>query len=337
VSVVDSTQRLEWEITKQEFESCEFGKKIKSPDFNIQMGSEKSKWKIHMWPKGYKEENRNEVCLGLQLKSEASYAVKYSCAFKTEDGYWPNDFVQNLYGNTGKWHTNPTTFDNQNGKKKSIGRAGKIHDLLEFGGNKVTLVATLVIYSEGRGYLKHKKIAENFVYNLRSLSRKEKYEHFSDFTIICGVKQFKCNRSVFAVMSSVFETMLMNDMFSEKHENSVSIKDSSAEIVEVMIEFISSGVIPKDIDVKAMDLIYLADKYDLKDLIQVCEESLAENISVDNAIETLIVLDRHVPKSKHRTKILAFIKVEKAKVVKVPDWKKFVVNYPDLVTDIFLA
>merc|ERR1719319_1128077 len=129
----------------------------------------------------------------------------------------------------------------------------------------------------------------------------------------------------------------MNDMFSEKHENFVKIEDSSAEIVEVMIKIMSSGVIPKDINAKAMDLIYLADKYNVKDLIQVCEDSLAENISVDNAIETLIVLDRHVSKSKHRKKILDFIKVEKAKVVKVPDWKKFVVNYPDLVTDIFLA
>jgi len=339
VSILDSTHRFEWEVTKQKFETYNFQESMESPVFNVQMGSEKSKWMLALCPKGLQEKNRNNVFMGLKLlPADVNYNVKVGFRVKTKGGYWPNDFVEDLYGN--KSHSvlssQVKTFDG-NGFLKNRKWHTQISSTEIFRGlfieKKVTVVAVLVIYAQGKVYLQHKERADNFVDNLRSLSR---LELLSDF-IICGDKQFKCHRAVLASMSSVFQAMLENEMFMEKHENFVKIDDFLPEIVQAMLEFMSTGDIPEGMKDKALDLIRLADKYDLQDLVKVCESSLADNISVQNVIESLIVLDLTVPKSQHRQKLINFIKTEADHVVKHKDWKNFLQHYPDLVTEIFLA
>merc|ERR1719186_697400 len=99
-----------------------------------------------------------------------------------------------------------------------------------------------------------------------------------------------------------------------------------------MLDFISNGDVPQHIAEKAIDLIALANRYDLQDLIKICESSLVNNLTADNVIETLVAIDLHVPKSQHRQNILDFIKKEAANVVKSSHWKKFLEKYPDLVS-----
>ena len=76
--------------------------------------------------------------------------------------------------------------------------------------------------------------------------------------------------------------------------------------------------------------------YRLDLLTVACETSLLNNLTPDNAVETLITIDKlkHISKQEHRLKVLAYIKKEADEVVKSKDWKKFVQNYPDLVTEI---
>ena len=71
-------------------------------------------------------------------------------------------------------------------------------------------------------------------------------------------------------------------------------------------------------------------------MIKICENSLVNNLTAESVIKTLIAIDLHVPNSKHRQKILDFIKAKAAEVVKSSYWKEFYVKYPDLVTEIFL-
>ena len=66
-----------------------------------------------------------------------------------------------------------------------------------------------------------------------------------------------------------------------------------------------------------------------------CEKSLAK-VSVENSINNLIIIDRYIPGSIIRSRILKFIKVNAKEIVKTKDWKKFVQCYPDLVTDVFV-
>merc|ERR1719186_1389359 len=127
--------------------------------------------------------------------------------------------------------------------------------------NKITVVATLRIYVDRNEHIKKREREKNFVSSLRSISD---LDSLADFTIICGGREFKCHRNILASMSTVFRAMLLNLQFVEGNENSVTIEDSSPDIVETMLEFMAKGVAPRDIDEKAIDLIALANKYDLQ-------------------------------------------------------------------------
>jgi len=121
----------------------------------------------------------------------------------------------------------------------------------------------------------------------------------------------------------------------------VNIDDSSPEIVEALLDFISKGLIPSDIDDddKAIDLIKMADMFGLDLLTKACETSMMKNLSPDNALEALIIVNElnHISKAEHREQIVAYIKQEAARVVVTENWETFLRDYPSLVTEIFLS
>ena len=60
-----------------------------------------------------------------------------------------------------------------------------------------------------------------------------------------------------------------------------------------MLEFLYGGVSPKDLAVTAMDLFTIADKYDVKELVEMCEKHILDNIDADNVIDTIILAEQH--------------------------------------------
>ena len=53
--------------------------------------------------------------------------------------------------------------------------------------NKITVVASFVIYVEGDKYRNHMEVADEFVDDMRSASS---LQNLTDFTIICGKRLF---------------------------------------------------------------------------------------------------------------------------------------------------
>ena len=145
-------------------------------------------------------------------------------------------------------------------------------------------------------------------------------ENLSDMTIICSGKQFPSYKVLLASRSKYFEALFRH----EPRKKKVQIEDTSPEIVEAMIDFMSKGLFSSDIDIKAADLIEVADKYRIELLSKVCLTSMVDKITHDNALETLITVEKlkHISKSENCEKILSFIKKEKNKIVKGENWKK---------------
>merc|ERR1712096_269167 len=214
--------------------------------------------------------------------------------------------------------------------------AGSIEDFLKLflKDNKINVVVTLRFYVDRKAYINKNRRERNFLKNIRSISD---LDALADFTVVCEGREFKCHKVILASMSTVFKTMVLNDQFVEKQKNTVTIEKASADIVEAMLEFMSKGVVPSDIEEKAIDLIDLADRYNLQDLIEICENYLVDNLTVESVIETLIAFDLHIPNSQHRQKILDFIKEEAVEVVRSSHWRTFMEKYPDLVTEIVLS
>jgi len=340
VSVIDTTQQLEWEVTKEAYDNCAFPQRLTSPVFKIQVGKEESRWQMKLLPKG--GENKQTLFRLELLPSNIKYFVNWNLAVKNSDGKFHADVVEMLYANSNSLNNVKYTgksFDgNSDAKNRRVTLAYRNNDvkfpLSDGSQDMITLVVTLVIYVEGEKYIPQRDMATNFVDGRRSISD---LDMFSDFTIICGGKHFKCHRNILASMSTTFKTMLTNDSFVESKELVVEIFDSTPKIVEAMLYFINNGIIPANIHAIAFDLIHLAQKYDLQDLLKACERSLANNMTVENVIDTLITLDLYVPTSEFRQKIIEFIKSNGKEVIKVKDWTKFVQNYPNLVTEVFLS
>ena len=61
-------------------------------------------------------------------------------------------------------------------------------------------------------------------------------------------------------------------------------------------------------------------------------------LTAGNAVKTLVNLDKFAADDGAvKEKVIGFIKKNAREVVEVEDWKVFVKNYPDLVTDIVKA
>jgi len=337
-SVIDSTQRLEWEVTKEEFDSCPSPHFLSSPVFKVHVGDETSKWQIRLWPNGHENNNRLQYLLELR-PGNVKYSVQSYFEFKSFDGKVKADAVEELYGNKKKWKKMHVLDGNGSFQERIIGKKDSKKDSIRklFMNNSrdiVKVVATVVIYVDGEKYVHNRELATNFMANHRSITD---LEMLSDFTIVCGGKQFKCHRLILASMSTIFKTMLTNKHFTENTEHMVEIVDSTPDIVEAMLYFMTNGVIPRNINDIALDLIHLAEKYDLQDLMKACERSLANNITVEKVIDTLVTLDLYNPASAFRKDVIQFIKSNVKEVTKTKDWTKFVQNYPSLVTEVVLS
>ena len=112
----------------------------------------------------------------------------------------------------------------------------------------------------------------------------------------------------------------------------VCVPDATPDIVRVMLDYIYSGIVPANIGDIAPELIYVAEKYELKLLTKACEDALVKELTTENAVKTLILVDRFVPQSEIRKEVLEYIWGNAGAVMASADWEEFVKTYPRLVT-----
>eukprot|EP00090_Calanus_glacialis_P014812 TRINITY_DN23677_c0_g1_i1.p1 TRINITY_DN23677_c0_g1~~TRINITY_DN23677_c0_g1_i1.p1 ORF type:complete len:253 (-),score=38.26 TRINITY_DN23677_c0_g1_i1:468-1226(-) len=106
-----------------------------------------------------------------------------------------------------------------------------------------------------------------------------KSEENSDVIIVCDGKEFKCHRNILCARSVVFNNMLQGNT-SENLINKITIRDSSAEAVDEMLNYIYTGDLPcptgelpchKTLsDALNLALLELSDMYGLDILKEFC-------------------------------------------------------------------
>jgi len=331
IVLIDSTVRLRWEMSKAELVSRAFGLSLVSPIFAVRTNNHDSKWVIRLYPKGKKEANRNQVTFVLQNRYPVTQTARYDIAVETEGGYWPNDTVKQIYALNDD--AKVSVFDPPSQTSKS-GECRVLCSTQEFcqrfQNDKIAVVTTLVIYGAGVDYLHHEEAAKDYVKNVRSIPD---LDSLTNITIVCQGKRFNCHKTVLASMSTFFRAKFTQN-FKDKNAKVIKITDWTAELVEQMINFISSGLIPDNINETAGELIKMSTFYGIEALTKVCETALVKNLSSENVISTFLSFDKFVPMSEQRNKIFEFIKTERKKVVKSKDWDMFCSNHPNLVGEI---
>ncbi|XP_065205311.1 speckle-type POZ protein B-like isoform X21 [Planococcus citri] len=156
----------------------------------------------------------------------------------------------------------------------------------------------------------------------------------TDVIISVNGKDFPVHKTVLAARSPVFCAMFKHRT-KENELNRVDIKDINEAVVEGMLKYIYTGKCD-DLDELAEGLLAAADKYDLCRLKIMCVKKLIEGLSVDNAVNYLILADMHHHEDLKRGAI-KFIVANFAQVFITVAWQNMLLSSPQLANEVCQA
>ncbi len=110
------------------------------------------------------------------------------------------------------------------------------------------------------------------------------------FSLLSNILCFNC-QAILSARSTVFRAMFQHDM-RESKSNEINIQDIDFSTVRDMVKFIYSGRL-KDLADKSDLLLAAADKYDIRDLKNICSQHLAANLSTDQVRDLISVTIVH--------------------------------------------
>lgn len=108
----------------------------------------------------------------------------------------------------------------------------------------------------------------------------------ADVTIKTLDGALKAHKSVLASSSPVFESMFLHDL-KEKESSTIKIEDMSMDSCSALLAYMYGTIKQEDFWKHRLSLLAAANKYDIADLKNCCEESLLEDISSSNILERL--------------------------------------------------
>ncbi|KAL4183519.1 hypothetical protein AMTRI_Chr11g98650 [Amborella trichopoda] len=121
---------------------------------------------------------------------------------------------------------------------------------------------------------------------LRCLSRMLDEAIHTDITINTSNGTVRAHKAILSASSPVFASMFLHDL-KEKESSTINIEDMSVESCTVLLSYLYGGIRHEDFWKHRLALLNAADKYDMGDLKELCEESLLEDIDSSNVLERL--------------------------------------------------
>lgn len=103
----------------------------------------------------------------------------------------------------------------------------------------------------------------------------------SDIHIKVGNKCYPAHRVILCASSEVFQVMLMNPEWNEWSETTIELKEDPVcySVFPSFLEYLYKGQIKISLDT-CMPILSLADKYNIKDLVQLCSDYMHKHFAV---------------------------------------------------------
>ncbi|KAG8432286.1 hypothetical protein GDO86_016795 [Hymenochirus boettgeri] len=175
---------------------------------------------------------------------------------------------------------------------------------------------------------------------------------FTDCSLFVEGREFRAHKSILAARSPVFSAMFEHPM-QESRKNRVYIHDVDPDVFKEMMRFIYTGKV-SHLDNIADKLLAAADKYALERLKVMCEESLCNNLTVENVADVLILADLHSAEQLkaqaidfiNRCSVLGQLGWKDRKncnsnqtmgIMETAGWKSMIKSHPHLVAEAFRA
>jgi len=130
--------------------------------------------------------------------------------------------------------------------------------------------------------------ANRLVTDIKSLLTKA--DEYADFSILSEGQDFPCHEAILRTRSPVFDKMFQQEM-KESSSRQMVIEDVKKDAVGAMLEYLYTGEVKKKVENES-ELIYVADKYEIAGLLELCLHKLNE-VEEDMVVDILIMADRH--------------------------------------------
>ncbi|XP_044010299.1 speckle-type POZ protein-like [Aphidius gifuensis] len=153
-------------------------------------------------------------------------------------------------------------------------------------------------------------------------------EKSADVTIQVGQKSFRAIKGILAVRSPVFAAMFDHEQFKENENNDVVIEDIEEDVFEEFLHYIYTGESLK-VGKMPMELLAVAEKYQVNCLKNICEVIICETINVDNVASIVVCSDRYNLKKLHE-KCLEFMKKNLQAVISNKTFQVYKKKYPEI-------
>ena len=152
-------------------------------------------------------------------------------------------------------------------------------------------------------------------------------------------KNFAAHKAILSIRSPVFRQMFQHEM-REKATNRVEIEDTEDKVLHEMLTFIYTGKAPNIVSMTGtqdlQDLFCIADKYEVCRLKEMCAEAMCKNLNSSNAVNTLLLADKHSSYAL-REACIEFIAGHASQVMATQEWKDLKVcpDYFKMVAEIY--
>ncbi|GAB4844173.1 hypothetical protein Ancab_037539 [Ancistrocladus abbreviatus] len=121
---------------------------------------------------------------------------------------------------------------------------------------------------------------------LRSLSRMLYEGIHADVTINTADGSLRAHKAILSASSPVFQSMFLHNL-REKESSTIEIEDMTGESCMTLLNYLYGTIKQEDFWKHRVALLAAANKYDITDLKDACEESLLEDINSGNVLERL--------------------------------------------------
>lgn len=149
-------------------------------------------------------------------------------------------------------------------------------------------------------------------------------KHFTDSTILCGDREFYVHKAILASRSTVFRSN-----FENVHAKIIHHDDIDPATLDVFLKFLYTGDLQFQ-DHMIDDILNLSQKYNVQELIQLCESKMIQTISVSTAVEFLMTADK-LGMSVMMSSARKFIKENLRDVSETKAWTDALIQRPDLM------
>ncbi|GFP89809.1 BTB/POZ domain-containing protein at1g21780, partial [Phtheirospermum japonicum] len=121
---------------------------------------------------------------------------------------------------------------------------------------------------------------------LKCLSRMLGEGIHADVTINTADGTLKAHKAILSASSPVFQSMFQHNL-KEKESSTIEIEDMTTESCMALLSYLYGSINQDDFWRHRLALLGAANKYDIVDLKDACEESLLEDINSGNVLERL--------------------------------------------------